>query len=143
MKNSKVLVSIQFILISLLLIFNDSIFNHTSSWIISLSGLLFAVYTLYCNRFDNFNITPEIKDNAKLITTGAYKYIRHPMYLCVLLIMFGVAITSITIVNIFLYEGLVYVLYLKAKKEEELWSKHSDAYKEYMKDTKMFIPFVL
>lgn len=140
---SKVLVALQFCIILLLLLINDSIFNHLTSLFISTLGFLFGLYTLYFNRIGNFNITPEIKENSKLIKNGAYKYIRHPMYFSVFLMMGGVVLTEINVTNIFCYMGLVVVLYLKASKEEKLWSEKLEEYKQYKKNTKMFIPFVL
>ena len=140
---SKVLVSLQFILIAVLLFINDSIFNHLISLFISSIGFLFGLYTLYFNRIGNFNITPEIKENSRLIKNGAYKYIRHPMYFSVFLMMGGVVLTEINVINIFCYMVLVIVLYLKASKEEKLWSEKLEEYKQYKKNTKMFIPLVL
>ena len=140
---SKVLVSLQFILIAVLLFINDSIFNHLISLYISMTGFLFGLSTLYFNRIGNFNITPEIKENSKLIKNGAYKYIRHPMYFSVFLTMGGVVLTEIDVINIFCYMVLVIVLYLKASKEEKLWSEKLEEYKQYKKNTKMFIPLVL
>ena len=140
---SKVLVSLQFILIAVLLFINDSIFNHLISLFISSIGFLFGLYTLYFNRIGNFNITPEIKENSRLIKNGAYKYIRHPMYFSVFLMMGGVVLTEINVINIFCYMVLVIVLYLKASKEEKLWSEKLEEYKQYKKNTKMFIPFIL
>ena len=143
MIKSILLVIAQFSIICLLLMMNDSIFNHPLSWIISISGLLFGFYTLYFNRWGNFNVRPEIKKDAKLITHGAYKYIRHPMYFCVSIVMLGVILTSITLINNQLYGLLMVVLYLKAKREEALWSLQGSDYDAYKKNTKMFIPFVL
>lgn len=140
---SKALVSMQFIIIVVLLLINDSIFNHLISLFISTFGFLFGIYTLYFNRIGNFNITPEIRENSKLIKNGAYKYIRHPMYFSVFLMMSGVVLTKINIINIFCYLVLIIVLYLKARKEEKLWSEKLEEYKQYKKHTKMFIPFVL
>ena len=137
------LVFLQFVIIVLLLVLNDSILNNTYSFLIFIFGLFFGVYTLLFNRLSNFNISPLIKKDAVLITWGAYKYIRHPMYFSVFLMMFGVTLVEINLLNIFLYLLLMGVLYLKAKKEESLWSKELPKYKEYMKTTKMFIPFVL
>ena len=128
---SKVLVALQFSIILLLLLINDSIFNHLISLFISTTGFLFGLYTLYFNRIGNFNITPEIKENSKLIKNGAYKYIRHPMYFSVFLMMAGVVLTEINVINISCYMALVVVLYLKASKEEKLWSDKLDEYKQY------------
>ena len=142
-KNSNILVAIQFIVILILLLTNQSIFNNYLSLFISSIGFIFSLYTLYFNQVGNFNIRPEIKSNAKLISSGAYKYIRHPMYFCVLLIMGGVILSDINLINIICYGILIIVLYLKAKKEEMLWSEKMEEYASYKEKTKMFIPFIL
>ena len=142
-KNSNILVAIQFIVILILLFTNQSIFNNYISLFISSIGFIFGLYTLYFNQVGNFNIRPEIKSNAKLISTGAYKYIRHPMYFCGLIIMGGVIVSDINIINIICYGILIIVLYLKSKKEEMLWSEKMEEYASYKEKTKMFIPFIL
>lgn len=142
-KNSMILVTIQFIIILILLLINESIFNNYISLFISLIGFILGLYTLFFNRVGNFNIRPEIKSNAKLISNGAYKYIRHPMYFCVLLIMGGVIVTNINLINVICYSILIIVLYLKSKKEEMLWNEKLEEYAVYKEKTKMFIPFVL
>ena len=142
-KNSNILVAIQFIVILILLLTNQSIFNNYLSLFISSIGFIFSLYTLYFNQVGNFNIRPDIKSNAKLISSGAYKYIRHPMYFCVLLIMGGVILSDINLINIICYGILIIVLYLKAEKEEMLWSEKMEEYASYKEKTKMFIPFIL
>jgi protein-S-isoprenylcysteine O-methyltransferase Ste14 len=142
-KNSNILVAMQFIVILILLLTNQSIFNNYLSLFISSIGFIFGLYTLYFNQVGNFNIRPEIKSNAKLISTGAYKYIRHPMYFCLLLIMGGVILSDINLINIICYGILIIVLYLKSEKEEMLWSEKMEEYASYKEKTKMFIPFVL
>ncbi len=139
---SKLLVVLQFFIIFLLLILNDSIFNYSFSLLISSLGLIFGFYTLYFNKIGNFNITPDIKKDSLLIRKGAYKYIRHPMYSSVLLMISGVILTDINIINSFLFIVLLIVLYLKAKREERLWNEKDKDYKKYKNKTKMFIPFI-
>lgn len=140
---SLILVFLQFLIIVIILILNDSIFSNKFSIFITLIGLVLGIYTLTFNKLGNFNITPEIKKGAILITTGTYKYIRHPMYFVVLLIMFAVIISSLNILSILLYFCLIYILYLKAKKEETLCLEKYEEYFYYKKRTKMFIPFIL
>lgn len=137
------LVLLQFILIISLLVINKSVFSEAFSMLVFLLGLGFGLYTLLFNKISNFNISPLIKKEAILITWGAYKYIRHPMYFCVLLMMLSVISLDLNLLNIFLYLFLIFVLFLKAKKEENLWKKESKNYEEYMNKTKMFIPFTL
>ena len=137
------LVFLQFFLIFILLSINESIFNKPLSLVIFILGLSFGIYTLIFNKLSNFNISPLIKKNAHLITNGAYKYIRHPMYFSLLLMLLAVISTDIRPENIVLYLFLIVVLSLKAKKEEDLWMNENPQYQEYRGKTKMFIPFVL
>lgn len=137
------LVFLQFFLILILLSINESIFTKPLSLVIFILGLSFGIYTLLFNKLSNFNISPLIKKDANLITNGAYKYIRHPMYFSVLLMLLAVISTDISPENIVLYLFLIIVLFFKAKKEEDLWMNENQQYIEYSKQTKMFIPFVL
>ena len=140
---SYTLVFLQFFLILILLSINESIFSKPLSLVIFILGLSFGIYTLLFNKLSNFNISPLIKKDANLITNGAYKYIRHPMYFSVLLMLLAVVLREISSENIVLYLFLIVVLFLKAKKEEDLWMNENPQYMEYRKKTKMFIPFVL
>jgi len=108
-----------------------------------LIGGAFGIYALKHNTLNNFNITPEIKANASLITTGAYRYIRHPMYFSVLVMMLGVVVSKPSLFSLFIYVLLVVTLFIKAQKEEMLWMEQSSEYRNYMQRTKRIIPFVL
>ncbi|WP_051906860.1 MULTISPECIES: isoprenylcysteine carboxylmethyltransferase family protein [unclassified Sulfurospirillum] len=111
--------------------------------LIFFAGGGFGLYTLKCNTLSNFNITPEIKENASLITIGAYRYIRHPMYFSVLVMMLGVLVSKPSVLSLFIFALLVVTLFLKAHKEEMLWMVESSEYKNYRQQTKKIIPFVL
>jgi len=140
---SYILVSLQFIFIAILLIEHGLHTPSNFALLIFLLGCGFGLYTVRHNPLDNFNITPEIKENALLITTGAYRYIRHPMYFSVLVMILGVVISKPTLLSLFIYALLVITLFLKAQKEEMLWMEQSSEYKNYRQRTKRIIPFVL
>ena len=140
---SYLLVSLQFIFITLLVMQHDIHTPNLFALLIFVLGGGFGLYTIKHNKLGNFNITPDIKENASLITTGAYRYIRHPMYFSVLVMMFGVVVSKPTLFSFFIYVLLVVTLFLKAKKEEMLWMERSSEYKNYMRKTKRIIPFLL
>ncbi|WP_041959694.1 methyltransferase family protein [Sulfurospirillum arsenophilum] len=141
---SYILVSLQFIFIAILLVEHGLHIPTTIfALLIFILGCGFGLYTVKHNPLGNFNITPEIKENASLITTGAYRYIRHPMYFSVLVMMLGIVLSKPTILSLFIYVLLVVTLFLKAQKEEMLWMVQSNEYKSYMQQTKRIIPFVL
>ena len=137
----KLLVFLQFSLIGLMLLFLKGV--SIIGILIFLVGAIVGLLALTQNRIGNFNIQPKMKDNAKLITTVIYAYIRHPMYLSVLLMMLGVFICSPSIIEAIFLLLLTTVLVLKAKKEEAIWSSKTQEYVEYKKQTKLFIPFIL
>lgn len=137
------LVSLQFIFITILVI-NHGLYTPSILALLTfLIGSAFGIYALKHNTLSNFNITPEIKTNASLITTGAYRYIRHPMYFSVLVMMLGVVVSKPSLLSLFTYVLLVVTLFLKAYKEEILWMERSCEYRNYMQNTKRIIPFVL
>jgi protein-S-isoprenylcysteine O-methyltransferase Ste14 len=140
---SYTLVLSQFTCIALLIFFNQDMFIKTVPLLMFLSGISFFIYTILHNRVSNFNIIPDIKENALLITTGTYKYIRHPMYFAVLITMFAPLANSLNVTNLFICIVLTTTMFLKAKKEEHLWHIESPEYKKYMQNTKMIIPFIL
>lgn len=140
---SYALVSLQFVLIGALLLLSQSIFSNFLALFISICGALIGVYAVWYNNLKNINIIPEIKEDAVLITTGAYAYIRHPMYFSVLMMMLGVVLADVNIVSMGLYLLLIITLLLKAHKEEKLWMEKSEAYRAYRQRTKSIIPFIV
>src|ERR1700674_366490 len=42
-------------------------------------------WTLSHNRLGNFNIRPEPKTAGRLVTSGPYRFVRHPMYCALML----------------------------------------------------------
>ncbi len=140
---SYLLVTSQFTCIAFLIFLNLPMFSKTLPVMIFLLGIGVFLYTLLFNRISNFNIIPDIKEDAKLVTTGAYRFIRHPMYFAVLITMFAPLTNSPNYINIAICTILTLTMFLKATKEEKLWHIESTEYKNYMQNTKMIIPFIL
>jgi len=116
------------------------------SWIgvsILLLGIGIGIWAIQHNQPENFNIVPELKEGCCLVTTGIYRYIRHPMYTSVILMLLGVALLSHSPLSWLLWAVLIVVLYLKASREEKLWMAHDPCYVEYREKTKYFIPYIL
>ena len=138
-----ILVALQFGIIGLMVVFARHFFASPYPIIVFVVGATLGVWALRHNQLGNFNVQPKLKENAQLITTGIYGYIRHPMYLSVLLMMLSVVIANPTIVQGVLFLMLIMVLWLKALREESLWVAHHPEYQNYQKKTKFFIPFIL
>ncbi len=141
--NSKVLVFLQFLFVGLILFPKTTTPLCPFWWVFILTSAIVTVWTFMHNRLGNFNIVPDIKEDAKLITTGPYRYIRHPMYSSLFFGMLGIVCYFSHWMNWLLLGLLVVVLYLKASKEERLWSAYHEGYSAYRKKSKYFIPFIL
>lgn len=84
----------------------------------------------------------QVKQHQQLVTHGIYKYIRHPVYSGILLFFIGselVVQSWLIIVYIF----LILLANRQAVWEETLLIEHfGDRYRNYMKHTKRFIPYI-
>lgn len=76
-----------------------------------------------------------------LVRTGAYKYIRHPLYTSLLLLTWGAFLKDITLVALLLAAFATAFLVATALAEEkENLMRFGEEYAKYMKATKRFIP---
>lgn len=80
---------------------------------------------------------------TKLITTGVYGYIRHPLYSSLLFLAWGILFKDPSWIGALL--ALVATLFLAATarvEEAENIRFFGEVYRAYMKKSKMFVPFV-
>lgn len=86
----------------------------------------------------------QIENTTRLVTHGAYKYIRHPLYASLIFGGIGVFVKNITAWTCGLVVLDILALYLTARVEEkEMIAKFGGEYRAYMTTTKMFIPFLV
>jgi protein-S-isoprenylcysteine O-methyltransferase Ste14 len=80
---------------------------------------------------------------TELVTKGAYRYIRHPLYSSLLFGVWGVFFKHPSWPGLLLAVITTFFLTMTAKTEEtENVRFFGAAYRNYMKQTKMFIPFL-
>lgn len=99
----------------------------------------FGVEQLYeKNIVNNSQIKP------KLITSGWYAFVRHPLYFGVILLMIGfvffLANWSTIIMTLITF---IYLIIGTKLEENKLIETFGDEYKEYQKKVKMLIPFII
>ena len=81
---------------------------------------------------------------GRIVTSGVYRYIRHPQYSGFLLIALGMIFEWATIPLLIMYPILIVIYYRLAKREErDMLAEFGAEYEEYRKRTKMFIPFMV
>lgn len=83
------------------------------------------------------------EQTTQLVTAGAYRWIRHPMYTSLLFLTWGIYLRDPTLPATAVAVVATGLLYATAKADErEDIAKFGQAYRDYMKTTKRFIPFV-
>jgi len=84
------------------------------------------------------------ENTSVLVRSGLYGYIRHPLYLSIFLLGTGVMLKQTGILQLSLGAVNLIAIYITSRiEEQEMITKFGDEYRDYMKDTRMFIPFVL
>jgi protein-S-isoprenylcysteine O-methyltransferase Ste14 len=77
----------------------------------------------------------------KLIKTGIYAKLRHPIYLSFLILLLGVAMIGGNLWSLLFFVLLLIVLEIRIRKEErELIAKFGKEYKNYAKETPRIMP---
>jgi protein-S-isoprenylcysteine O-methyltransferase Ste14 len=80
---------------------------------------------------------------SALVTAGAYRYIRHPMYAALLYLAWGAFLKDVSAISTLLVGGASVALLLTALRDEaECRQYFGDDYTRYMRVSKRFIPFV-
>ena len=91
----------------------------------------------------NWSNVVEVKVDHELITTGIYRYARHPIYTGVLFMGLGTALSKGTMGIFILFLALLGFFWFKARQEEKLLTKHfPKEYPAYKKRVKALIPYV-
>ncbi len=124
---------------------------HLFSWSLLLTSIVLIIQSLNVLRQSGGHAEREempgnlsFENTVQLVETGLYRYVRHPMYSSLLFLGWGAFLKQITPLNtalIFLVSGLLIAV---AKVEEAENIKFFGAtYKEYIKRTRMFVPWLL
>jgi protein-S-isoprenylcysteine O-methyltransferase Ste14 len=83
------------------------------------------------------------ENTTTLVTIGAYRYIRHPLYASLLLLAAGAWLKDISTPATLLFGITVGCLFMTARMEEdENLERFGQSYTDYMRKTRMFIPYL-
>lgn len=108
--------------------------------VLGAAALAAAAWVLAYNRPGNFNIRPDPRAGGRLITQGPYRFVRHPMYVSLLLGAGAVALASHAAAQGLLWVVLLLVLEGKAAMEERLLAQRWPEYAVYRARTGRFMP---
>jgi protein-S-isoprenylcysteine O-methyltransferase Ste14 len=116
---------------------------HILSWILLILSA-YAGLEGYFRLKNEGKSVEQFENTSHLVKSGIYMYIRHPLYLSVLMVGLGIMLKDPGTTQMLLGFILLTAIYLTALTEEkEMIAKFGNEYRQYMKETKMFVPFVI
>jgi protein-S-isoprenylcysteine O-methyltransferase Ste14 len=133
---------VQFSLIGIILFTGPVVAETPILLFIEILAIALGVLSVLNMGIWNFKITPNIKQNGKMVSFGIYRIIRHPMYLSIILFITPLLINHFNWFRLAISLALFIDLILKLDYEERLLKKHFKGYEEYRKRSFRLIPFV-
>jgi protein-S-isoprenylcysteine O-methyltransferase Ste14 len=105
-------------------------------------GIALAIWArIHLGR--NWGMPTSQKADPELVTSGPYRYVRHPIYTGILVGVLGTALATNLIGLIVVGVLGAYFYYSASVEEKNLTATFPTAYPAYRDSTKMLIPFVL
>lgn len=120
------------------------------SWLLLLISAFLAVHGAYLlkviGRPNQDRVDTELfklEKTTSLVTVGAFRYIRHPLYSSLLFFTWGAFLKDPSRPGSLLAFSASTFLFFTAKKDEDECLRYfGDVYQKYMQGTKRFIPFL-
>lgn len=113
---------------------------------VAASALFIAAYILYAEvlRENTYlSRTIKVQENQKVVDTGLYGIVRHPMYAVTLLLFLSMPLVLGSLYSFVIFLAYPFIIASRIKHEEEFLEKELDGYSEYKKKVKYrMIPFV-
>ena len=110
------------------------------------AGLFLASYLLYAEvlRENTFlSRTIEVQENQKVIDTGLYGIVRHPMYMATTILFLAMPLVLASPFSFFIMLGYIPVIAKRIKNEEKVLEEGLVGYAEYKKKVKYrILPFI-
>ena len=127
--------------------------NYRYSWTVLpkavtiVSSILFIIayilYTEVLRENTYLSRTIEVQENQKVIDTGLYGIVRHPMYAVTILLFLTIPLVLGSIISFIIFLIYPIIIGKRIKNEEKVLEKYLKGYIEYKKKVKYkIIPFV-
>ena len=103
----------------------------------------YALYAEVLRENTYLSRTIEVQENQKVVDSGLYGIVRHPMYAVTLLLFFSMPIILGSVFALAVFLAYPFIIVARIKNEEQVLAENLDGYKAYMQKVKYrLIPFI-
>lgn len=118
-----------------------------SDWICIAAAIIFLIaYALYgevLRENEYLSRTIEIQGNQKVVDTGLYGVVRHPMYMVTLVMFLAMPVVLGSVISLAITLIYIPIIVLRIKNEEKVLAEGLPGYREYMRKVRSrLIPHV-
>ena len=114
--------------------------------VVAAAVILLVSYALYAEVMREnayLSRTIEVQENQRVIDTGLYGVVRHPMYSATLLLFLAMPLVLGSVFSFVIFLTYPFIIAKRIKGEEELLENELEGYREYKQKVKYrMIPFV-
>ncbi len=114
--------------------------------VLASAAVFLAAYILYAEVLREnayLSRTIEVQENQKVIDTGVYGIVRHPMYSATLLLFLSMPLVLGSIYSFIIFLAYPFIIAKRIKGEETFLERELDGYREYKEKVKYrLIPFI-
>lgn len=109
--------------------------------IVFLTG--YALYAVVLRQNTYLSRTIQVQENQKVVDTGLYGIVRHPMYFATLLMFLSMPLILGSVFSFIIFLAYPVIIAKRIKNEESLLEKELEGYREYKQKVRYrIIPFI-
>ena len=112
---------------------------------ISVAMFLFSylMYAEVIRENDFLSRTIEVQENQKVIDTGLYGIVRHPMYFATIILFLSIPLILGSLISFFIMLAYIPIIAIRINNEERVLEKGLKGYKEYKQKVRYkLIPYI-
>ena len=103
----------------------------------------YALYAEVLRENTYLSRTVEVQENQKVIDTGLYGLVRHPMYMATVFLFLAMPLVLGSVLSFLIMLAYIPIIIKRIRNEEQVLSEGLPGYREYMEKVKYrLVPFV-
>lgn len=105
--------------------------------------IAYILYAIVLKENEYLSRTIELQENQRVIDTGLYRIVRHPMYFATLLLFLAIPLVLGSMISFVIFLAYPFIIAKRIKNEEKVLEEGLPGYKEYKQKVKYrLIPFI-